>query len=316
MSDSEQVAIRCTNLSKTYGEVDAVKCINLVVPQHSIFGLLGPNGAGKSTTIKLLTRQIAPTSGQAWVAEAPITGHSRDVRNQIGYLGEQPAVYSWMSGREFLDFVGELFKLKPEIYRKRRDELLALVGLKSAAKRRIGGYSNGMRQRLGIAQALMNNPRVLILDEPVSALDPLGRKEILELLANLRGQTTIFFSSHILEDVDRICDEVAILNRGSLLIQASTTRLKKLYTRSLIKVEMGADPRVLVDLLSQEAYVQRVEVEGEQVSIFVRDVAEATYHLPAILAQTNSPLLHYEVCKPTLEDVFVQLVEETTSEEN
>lgn len=310
-----EVAIRCASLRKTYGRVEALQGLDLTVPRQSIFGLLGPNGAGKSTTMKLLTRQVAPTSGQAWVADAPISGRTTDVRRRIGYLGEQPAFYNWMRGDEFLAFVGELFKLKPSLSRSRRAELLELVGLRDAAKRRIGGYSHGMRQRLGIAQALMNAPEVLFLDEPVSALDPLGRKEVLELFTRLKEQTTVFFSSHILADVDRVCDEVAVLHHGTLLVQAPTTELKERYTRPLITVELGADAQPLSNLLAQEAYVQRVEVSGEQASIFVNDLATATRCLPRVLARTELPLLRYEVSVPTLEDVFVQLVNGKAPEE-
>jgi ABC-2 type transport system ATP-binding protein len=309
---SEESAIHCAGLSKTYGSVEALKGLDLTVPRHSIFGLLGPNGAGKSTTIKLLTRQIAPTSGQAWVAGAPITGQTVDVRSRIGYLSEQPAFYGWMKGSEFLDFVGELFGLKPSLYRARRAELLELVGLVDAAKRKISGYSHGMRQRLGIAQALMNSPEVLLLDEPISALDPLGRKEVLELFVRLKTSTTIFFSSHILEDVDRVCDEVAVLHHGMLLAQAYTTELKERYARPAIIVELGAGAHALGDLPKQETYVQRVEINGNQAVIFVSDIATATRYLPAALAKTELPLLRYEVSTPTLEDVFVQLINEKT----
>jgi len=315
MAVSEEAAIRCAGLSKTYGSVEALKGLDLTVPRHSIFGLLGPNGAGKSTTIKLLTRQIAPTSGQAWVAGAPITGgQTADVRSRIGYLSEQPAFYGWMRGSEFLDFVGELFGLKPSLYRARRAELLELVGLVDAAKRKIAGYSHGMRQRLGIAQALMNSPEVLLLDEPISALDPLGRKEVLELFARLKTSTTIFFSSHILADVDRVCDEVAVLHHGMLLAQAYTTELKERYARPAITVELGADAHALSDLPKQETYVQRVEINGNQAVIFVSDIATATRYLPAALARTELPLLQYGVSTPTLEDVFVQLINEKTPE--
>lgn len=311
MALAEQTAIRCTDLRKTYGRVEALKGLTLRVPRASIFGLLGPNGAGKSTTIKLLTRQIAPTGGQAWVAGAPITGRTSDVRSRIGYLSEQPAFYPWMRGDEMLDFVGELFRLSPSVYRTRRAELLELVGLKDAARRRIGGYSHGMRQRLGIAQALMNAPEVLVLDEPVSALDPLGRKEVLELFTSLKGQATIFFSSHILSDVDRVCDEVAVLNQGTLLAHDSTTALKERYARPAIAVELGVPADALKDLGAQEPSIQRVDIQGTRAIIGVTDLDTATRALPAALARSGLPLLRYEVAVPTLEDVFVQLLHDT-----
>src|SRR5215472_1515792 len=241
MSAPEQFAIRCTSLRKSYGPVEALKGLDLTVPANSIFGLLGPNGAGKSTTMKLLTRQIAPTAGQAWVAGVPITGQAVDVRSRIGYLSEQPAFYPWMTGYEFLNFIGGLFGLAPVAKRKRCDELLELVRLTDAAKKKIGSYSHGMRQRLGIAQALVNQPEVLFLDEPVSALDPIGRKEVLEMLAQLKGKSTVFFSSHILADVDRVCDEVAVLYRGKLLVQSPTQVLKEQYAQPVITIEVESD---------------------------------------------------------------------------
>ncbi|HET8845211.1 MAG TPA: ABC transporter ATP-binding protein, partial [Ktedonobacteraceae bacterium] len=155
MISPEQPAIRCSGLGKSYGPNEALKSLDLTVHKNSIFGLLGPNGAGKSTTMKLLTRQIAPTCGQAWVAGVPIAAQTNDVRRRIGYLSEQPAFYSWMTGYEFLDFIGELFGLKSTTRRKHCIELLELVGLAKAARKKIGAYSHGMRQRLGIAQALI-----------------------------------------------------------------------------------------------------------------------------------------------------------------
>lgn len=313
MSIPEEVAIRCDGLGKIYGRLEALKRLDLTVPMHSIFGLLGPNGAGKSTTIKLLTRQIAPTAGRAWVVGVPITGQAADVRSRIGYLSEQPAFYPWMTGREFLDFIGELFGLSPGVRRQRSDELLELVGLTGAARRKIGGYSHGMRQRLGIAQALINQPEVLILDEPISALDPIGRKEILELLAGLKGQSTVFFSSPILAEVDRICDEIAVLHRGVLLAQAPTQALQEQYAQPLITIELETDANVLVSLLGQESYVQAVEVKGAEARVLVTDLALAKRCLPECLVNAHLPLLRYEVTLPTLEDVFVRLIEKETA---
>ena len=313
MSIPEEGAIRCDGLRKIYGRLEALKGLDLTVLRHSIFGLLGPNGAGKSTTIKLLTRQIAPTAGRAWVVGVPITGQAADVRSRIGYLSEQPAFYSWMTGREFLAFIGELFGLSSGVRRQRSDELLELVGLTGAARRQIGGYSHGMRQRLGIAQALINQPEVLILDEPISALDPIGRKEILELLAGLKGQSTVFFSSHILADVDRICDEIAVLHRGVLLAQAPTQALKEQYAQPIITIELETDANVLVSLLGQESYVQAVEVKGAEARVLVTDLALAKRCLPECLVNAHLPLLHYEVALPTLEEVFVRLIEKETA---
>ena len=310
MSATEEEMIRCEGLRKTYGTFAALRGLDLRVPARSIVGLLGPNGAGKSTTIKLLTRQIAPSGGQAWVAGMPVSGRTSDVRSRIGYLSEQPAFYTWMSGAEFLDFTGELFRMSPKERRARRDELLELVGLTGAAKRKIGGYSNGMRQRLGIAQALVNRPEVLFLDEPVSALDPLGRKEVLELLASLKGACTIFFSSHILADVDRVCDQVAVLHKGELLAQAPTRQLKERYAQPQISVELEGEADIVRDILKDARYVQKIEIEGSRAIVQVNDLALAMLNLPASLVQAQLSLLRYEVALPSLEDVFMRLIED------
>lgn len=314
MSSPEQPAIRCSGLSKNYGSAEALKELDLTVHTNSIFGLLGPNGAGKSTTMKLLTRQIAPTTGQAWVSGMPISGKTSDVRSRIGYLSEQPAFYSWMTGYEFLNFVGELFVLSATERRKRCAELLELVGLTRAARKKIGAYSHGMRQRLGIAQALMNQPEVLFLDEPVSALDPLGRKEVLEMLAQLKGTCTIFFSSHILADVDRICDQVAVLHHGKLLVQASTQELKGQYAQSMILIELETEAGTLAHLLREQPYVQKVEVQETRARVLVSDLTLAKQALPLLLVESQVPLLRYEVALPTLEDVFVRLIDEESAE--
>lgn len=314
MAASEPIAIRCEGLCKSYGSTEALKRLDLTVPANSIFGLLGPNGAGKSTTMKLLTRQIAPTHGQAWVAGVPITGRTVDVRSRIGYLSEQPAFYPWMTGYEFLNFVGELFGLSLIERRKRCAEMLELVGLADVAKKKIGAYSHGMRQRLGIAHTLMNRPEVLFMDEPVSALDPIGRKEVLELLGQLKGKSTVFFSSHILTDVDRICDNVAVLDHGRLLAQASTQALKEHYTQPVITIELETDANVLSDLLRQESYVKQVEIIGTRANVLVSDLALAKQHLPALVVQAHLTLLRYEVMLPTLEDVFVHLINEEPTE--
>lgn len=314
MSESEHFAIRCVGLCKSYGAAEALKGLDLTVPANSIFGLLGPNGAGKSTTMKLLTRQIAPTGGQAWVAGVPITGKTVDVRSRIGYLSEQPAFYPWMTGYEFLNFVGELFGLSSVERRKRCAELLELVGLADAAKKKIGAYSHGMRQRLGIAHTLINRPEVLFMDEPVSALDPIGRKEVLELLGQLKGKSTVFFSSHILTDIDRICDNVAVLDHGRLLVQASTQALKERYAQPVITIELETDANVLSDLLRQEAYIQRVEILENRATVLVSDLALAKQQLPVLIVQAHLTLLRYEVMLPTLEDVFVHLINEEQTE--
>src|SRR5512138_2701323 len=194
--------IETRNLNKTYGNVAALQSLDLKVPQHSIFGFLGPNGAGKSTTIKLLLGLARPTSGTASIFDMDILNNNAEIRNRIGYLAQDPRYYDEMTARETLRFTARFFFQGPkQKIEERVEETLELVGLADKADRPIKGFSGGERQRLGIAQAQVNYPDLLILDEPAASLDPMGRRDVLEVMERLREHTTIFYSTHILDDV-------------------------------------------------------------------------------------------------------------------
>ena len=195
-------AIEITRLVKTFGDAVALDGIDLAVPQGSVFGFLGPNGAGKTTALRILTGLARPTAGEARILGVNVSAAGNIVRSRIGYLPDVPGFYPWMTAMEFVEFAGRLFGIQPTTLRERAESLLQMAGL-SEVKSKVGGFSRGMKQRLGIAQALINAPSVLLLDEPTSALDPIGRREVLEMIASLRGRTTVFFSTHILADVER-----------------------------------------------------------------------------------------------------------------
>lgn len=305
-------AIQTQDLRKTYGAVTALHGLNLTVEKNTIFGFLGPNGAGKTTTIRMLTGLAHPSGGQAWVAGAAI-GHSQQAARQIGYLPEEPALYPWMTPAEFLDHVGRLFGLNAPERRSRVDELLDLVGLTETRKRRIGGFSRGMRQRMGLAQALVNRPEVLFLDEPVSALDPLGRKEVLELIESLRGQCTIFMSTHILSDVERVCDTVGIVHKGKLIVKARKDDLLAQYALPILELECDNGRETsLADWSQQLAgqpWNEAVNLEGKIARIMVSDIDTARASILAALAGSGLAVRRFEVVTPSLEDVFLRLVE-------
>jgi ABC-2 type transport system ATP-binding protein len=304
-------AVRTENLRKVYGEVVALEGLTLTVEPGTVFGFLGPNGAGKTTTMRLLTGLARPTAGQAWVAGRQV-GRGSSAAASIGYLPEEPAFYPWMTPVELLDHIGRLFGLPREARLARARELLDLVGLGSSSKRRIGGFSRGMRQRLGLAQALINKPEVLLLDEPVSALDPAGRKEVLELINQLGSQHTVFMSTHILQDVERVCDTVAILNHGRLVVEAPQAELLERYTQPAFELECltseeQAFQAWLEDLRSLE-WVGSVTVDGPVGRVLVRDVQLAHRALLAMVVDAGLVLRRYEMVTPSLEDVFLQLV--------
>ena len=304
-------AIRIAGLHKHFGPVRALDGLDLTVAPGAIFGFLGPNGAGKTTTLRILAGLAQATAGRSWLMGAEV-GRS-ETRQLFGYLPDVPAYYGWMNAREYLvDFVAPLFGLPPAAARQRADELLSMAGLADVAKRRIGGYSRGMRQRLGIAQALMHRPPILLLDEPVSALDPLGRHEVLEFIAGLQGQITIFMSTHILNDVERVCDMVGIINKGRLVVQAGREELLARYAQAIVAVEFDAGVDAVaawVDTLAGHPLLDGAGAAGRVAHLAVRDAAAAKRELPGLVAQAGLPVQRYEWSRPSLEDVFLRLVE-------
>src|SRR5687767_2395060 len=236
----DAAAIEVRGLAKEYGAVKALRGLDLEVPPGTVFGFLGPNGAGKTTALSILVGLAHPTAGAARVCGLDVVGDGMEVRRRVGFLRQDPRFYAWMTGRETLRFVGRFFDLVPREIDRRADELLDLVDLTGDAGRKVGGYSGGMRQRLGIAQALMGDPQVLLLDEPCSALDPAGRYEVIRIMERLRGGTTVFYSTHILQDVERVADHVAIVAAGRRVLQAPMREL--LAQGEALVLEVEGDP--------------------------------------------------------------------------
>jgi len=306
-------SIKTDNLSKHYGKIIALDKLNLEVPDNIVFGFLGPNGAGKTTTVKLLTGFSRPTSGDAWVADEKVGDGNYLLNAKTGLLPDVPAFYNWMTGREFLYFVGELYDIPSGELKSRVGELLEMVELIEAGRRRIGGYSRGMRQRLGIAQALINRPRVLFMDEPTSALDPIGRREVLELILRLRESATIFMSTHILSDVERVCDMVGIINQGKLLTVSSVEALRHKYTHSAFEMEFIEDARPFAESLNQIPWLTepKIVIEGGTPILRVSavDIDYARRELPRLISESGLTLTRYELSQPSLEEIFINIME-------
>jgi ABC-2 type transport system ATP-binding protein len=302
-------AIDIRRLTKEYGDTHALDGVDLQVEEGSVFGFLGPNGAGKTTTLRILTGLGTATSGTVRVLGHDVAGADNAARAQIGFLPDVPGFYEWMTAREFLRFAGDLFGIPKRVADERIRVLLDLAGL-TGVSTRIGGYSRGMRQRLGVAQALVNAPRLLMLDEPTSALDPMGRKEVLEMLASLRGRTTVFFSTHILSDVERVCDTVAILDAGRVVAQAPIDELKSRYGSEKISVEVEEGPGELADAIRQRPWAGAVSVsDAGVIEVTVSgDTDRARREIPILVAQRKMALRRMEAGEMGLEDVFVQLV--------
>jgi len=310
--ESAGLAIEARGLTKRYGDVLALDALDLAVPTGSVFGFLGPNGAGKTTTLRLLTGLSRPTAGTAVVAGVEVGRGGTDLARRIGYLDQDPRFYGWMTGRELLTFVGRAYGLAGATLRSRVDEVLETVGLADAAQRRVGGYSGGMRQRLGVGQAVLPRPAVLFLDEPVSALDPEGRRDTLELIGRLRGASTVLMSTHILTDVERICDRVAILDHGRLVAEARMGDLLARNARPILEMdpEPGQDLAVasLAAALRAAAWTRDVRAEHGILRVVVTDAELAAAEALPLVVATGVRLARFERVRPTLEDVFLQLV--------
>lgn len=323
-------AIRVAGLHKTFGHVQALVDLHLAVEEGTVFGFLGPNGAGKTTTIRILTGLAQPTScDMLQIAGLDARTERRKIASLIGYLPEAPRFYPWMTATEFLDFVGQVFGLSAAARAKRTEELLALVGLTEARDRRLGGFSRGMAQRLGIAQALVNSPPVLFLDEPVSALDPLGRREILALIDGLRTKHTVLMSSHILADIERVCDNVGIINKGRMIAVAPQSELVERYAVPVFEFESdpstadrvaewlaGVRDMAWIDSIGQDGAAANGAVtnggaaSGGPVRVRVHDVRAAKRELLASLLQAGVIVTRYEIVRPSLEEIFIHLIEE------
>ncbi|MBE0699433.1 MAG: ABC transporter ATP-binding protein [Anaerolineaceae bacterium] len=303
-------AIRCVGLSRSYGEIQALKNLNLCVPYGSIYGFLGRNGAGKTTTIRILTGLAQPSAGSAWVAGIEATNPDSNARQRFGYLPQSPAFYRWMTPNEYLDYAARLFHLDEKERKQRIAEILQRVDLQSAARRRIGGFSGGMIQRLGIAQALIHRPPVLFLDEPTSALDPAGRHEVLELIASLSGQVTVFFSTHILTDVERICDTIAIIHKGELLLESDREALLNQYAINAVEIEIDNHWQLMdpfVASLKAQPWVDSVRAEKSLLHITVTDLAQGKQAILPLAAGAGLVINRLEWVRPSLEDIFLKI---------
>ncbi len=304
-------ALTLNGLSKRYGTVAALTDLTLDVPAGSIFGFLGPNGAGKTTALKILAGLSRATSGTATIDGVPV-GVQGAHRSRVGYLAQEPRFYGWMTGRQTLEYVASFYAL--ETSRGELAELLELVGLSEAGDRATRTYSGGMRQRLGIAQALAGNPSVVLLDEPAAALDPLGRHDVLEIMRRLRGDKTIFYSTHILDDVERVSDHVAILDHGRLVVSAPTAELVAAATGSIRVALLGATESTAAALaalpgVSGVAPAGRRDAEWSyDVTVHDGRTAEVQGAVMRLAADAGLIVTGNRQEAPDLEQVFLRLV--------
>ena len=302
-------------LTKSYDGLDAVRSLDLVVPRHSIFGFLGPNGAGKTTTMKMLLGLIRPSAGSASVFGLDIVKDSPGIRSRIGYLPQDPRFYEHMTARQTLLFSMKFFFSGPPAQLGRRvADALGMVGLTDRADRPVKTLSGGERQRLGIAQAHIHEPELLILDEPAAALDPLGRRDVLAILESFRETTTVFYSTHILDDVQRVSDTVCILNKGAIAAQGPIEQLLAAGDDVVFTVEVQGDAERAKASLLKQTWVERVTVSrapaGTTLRVTVSDAQTAEAQLQRVLLTDEGLVIRqFARERADLEAVFVNLVD-------
>ena len=292
---------KITGLYKRFGDKEVLKGLDLTVPEKSIFGFVGKNGSGKTTTMKTVLGLLASDGGEIFVNGERVVYGQTATNRYIGYLPDVPEFYSFMNAEEYLRFCAEITGMERAEIDGRCRELLELVGL-GEEKHRIKGFSRGMKQRLGIAQALLNKPKLLICDEPTSALDPVGRKEILDILLAVREQTTVIFSTHILSDVERICTDVAFLEDGMIRLCGRLSDIKTKYRREDYLLETE-DEGAAFDLIGSFPNAERVG----KCQIRLCDKDHPINDVLRFIADKNIAIVRLERIEPTLESLFMEV---------
>ena len=290
-------------LSKAFGGQKIIDNLNMAVPEGSVFGFIGQNGAGKTTTMKMVLGLLRPDQGEINVCGEPVCFGQTKTNQYIGYLPDVPEFYDYMTPARYLALCGEIIGLSKTETQQRGAELLSLVGLGNV-KKTIGGFSRGMKQRLGIAQALLTRPKLLICDEPTSALDPVGRKEILDILRKISSTTTVLFSTHILSDVERICDRIAFLHEGKVALRGTLEEIRHIRNGDSIEIEFPTeqDADIFSGIYSGGRKAGRTKL------LFCKRTERDMLQMMECLSQNLIPILRMEKLEPSLEDLFLEVV--------
>ena len=318
--------IEINHLVKKYGDHYAVRDLSFKVEKGKIYGFLGPNGAGKSTTMNMITGYLAPTSGQVTIDGIDVMKDPENAKKKIGYLPEIPPVYTEMTVKEYLQFAAQLKKIPSGQQKEAIEEAMKMTGTKDVEKRLIGNLSKGYKQRVGLAQAVLGNPELIILDEPTVGLDPKQIIEIRELILSLKEKHTVILSSHILSEVSAVCDQILILSKGELVASDTAEALqKRMQKQSTLLLTAKADADVLmgavrgmegiesVELLKKGTEESNEEVEVSIVQKVDTDVREALFYK---LAELHMPIMNLHVDSKSLEDIFLQLTEAKPAAKN
>lgn len=298
--------IETRELTKVYGDTPVVDGLNLTVKKGTVFGFLGPNGAGKTTTILMLLGMIQPTKGEAYVNGINVQEKPVEVKRISGFMPGESNLYPNMSALDNLLYFAKFYRIPRNEAQKRAMELLELVGLKEAARKKVGEFSTGMKQRLLFAQALINDPEVLFLDEPTNGLDPKGVVELRDVIRDLKKEgKTVFFSSHILSEVEAVSDEIGIISQGKLLISGSQEEIKKKFIEGRYLITVETKEPLKITSINVDAIEWRIEGPNRLIVYSESDVRE---ELLKELENSGYTVIDVHLQEPTLEDVFMELV--------
>lgn len=303
--------LKVVNLKKSYGSFEVLKSISFEIKKGTIYGFLGPNGAGKTTTMNILSGLIDFNGGEVIIDGKELKKHKRELLKRVGYLPQDPVFYGYMTANEYLKFIGKINNLGEKEIKTRTERLIETVGLEDSAKRKLSGYSGGMKQRFGIAVTLFKSPEIIFLDEPTSALDPEGRMEVLQFIKSLKDEgITVFLSTHILNDIERICDEVSILDKGEILVSDNLENLKNKYIQPIFDIEFEKNTSSISRRLKEFNWVRNVKINDNKLSVYVNDLDAGKNNLLKQVMDCDNPVLSFNIRKSNLEDIFVRLVNE------
>ena len=299
-------ALKIENLHKSFGKNTIINGLSMSIPENTIFGFLGKNGAGKTTTMKMILGFLKKDEGSIEVFGEEVSFGQSKTNRFIGYLPDVPEFYGYMTAKEYLNLCGAITGLSKNEIKNKSEELLELVGLRDVNKR-ISGYSRGMKQRLGIAQALLNSPKLLICDEPTSALDPLGRKEILDIILKIKDFTTVIFSTHILSDVEAICDHVVVLDKGKNVLEGSIDELKNIKRKNTIKIRFKSDKELKAFKSLDKFSNMLTNEKGDTLYLTDEDNQLKDIDILYELYKLNIFPLEIKIEEPTLENIFLEV---------
>ncbi|WP_342048533.1 ABC transporter ATP-binding protein [Bacillus sp. OTU530] len=292
------------NVTKIFKGKIAVNNFSMELQSGECVGLIGPNGAGKSTLIKVISDIIDPTAGEVLLNGKKIS----KIKREIGYLPQYPNFFHWMTAKETLTFMGQLSGLKKEELTNSIPEILTKVGLRGEENSKVSTFSGGMKQRLGIAQALLHKPSLIVMDEPVSALDPIGRREVLNLIEEIKKDTTMLLSTHILSDAEEICERFVIIKDGTKIEDTTITELLNRNSENQLIVEITAKNQEWIDVVKKLPYVKEVEVIGNKVKIKVENIERNKNILLKNALEHEVDIVKFEINKDSLEEIFLKLV--------